>query len=196
MQFASISGPEIGYVYAIPVDGLQGLVDFFAAWEPAIEMIGADKWAEFEARSSKAVEYAQTSMIVLRPDLSFLPETTEISADKPFRKYHWVFIVPGKEEVFEEVARAYVSLWEENGFPVGWRIYQAMMGADLPMYLVVESAKDEAEYVAMTAEMQAALPDAAKELQAKMQQAVRRMEINEGWVRPELSYPAMETGGN
>jgi hypothetical protein len=195
IEFATISGPEIGYVFAIPVDGVQGVADFFTGWETSMSKIDADRMASLEARSSKAVEYAETSLIVLRPDLSYLPESTQISADQPFRKYHWVYVTAGMESVFEEVARDYVAMWSENELDYGWRIYQAVMGPELPMFLVVENATSEAEYVGITAEIQKKMASQTQKLGEKMQQATRKLEINEGWVRPELSYPPMATEG-
>jgi hypothetical protein len=131
------------------------MADLFANWEAATSQIA--NWAELEARSAECVDHAAASLIVLRPDLSYMAESTPISGERPFRKYYWWYAIPGKEQELEEVAKAYVELYESKGIDMGFRLYQTVMGPELPTYLVVENAASEADYHAQSAEVQAAL---------------------------------------
>lgn len=63
------------------------------------------------------------------------------------------------------------------------------MGPDIPMYVVVETAKDPAEYYANEMKVRSALAEAGQKLDEKAMQYARRAEIWDGWIRPDLSFP-------
>jgi hypothetical protein len=198
VQFQTIMSPEMGYTYAIPVQGFSGVDKAFGAWEGAMRAVGEEKWMAMDAKSKKAVDYYETSILAMRPDLSYNFEGTAISGDMPFRKYFWWHVIPGKELEAEAVAKEYAALYRAKEMEHGFRIYQAVMGPDLPMYLVVQSAKNEAEFTAREQGMEQMLGEEGMKLQQKSMAVTRKMVIQEGWVRPDLSFPQpkSETGGS
>ena len=95
---------------------------------------------------------------------------------------------PNFTETPERVAKAYVELYESNGIEHAFRTYQVVMGPDLPAYLIVESADNEADYWAAMSEVQELVGEEGKALSQEGMQYMRRLEINSGWVRADLSY--------
>jgi hypothetical protein len=188
-QFITISGPELGYAYVMQVEGFAGIDATHQAWEAAIAAVGPEKFMEMHGKFGEMMDHSAASVIMLREDLSYLPETVAITGDTPFRQYYWYYTIPGKELAMEAVAREYAALYESKGIESGWRIYQVMMGPDLPAYLVVLSAESEAAFIARSSEIEELLGDEVKELFNKSMKATRRLEVMEGWVRPDLSYP-------
>jgi hypothetical protein len=195
VQFIGISGLELGYAYAIPIQGFAGIDKAYTAWESAFETVGREKVDELTARTDKAIDHAESYVIVLRPDLSYLPETVALDPEQPYRKYYWWYLTAGMTDDFEAVAREFVELYGANGIENGWRIYQALSGSDLPMYLTVERAAGPYEYAARDREVTELIGDQASKLFAKALKTARRIKSSEGWIRPDLSYPRLESGG-
>ena len=189
MEFTAISGPEIGYVFATPVDGFDGLAKTFQNWEKAMMAAGPEKLGALMEKAGKSVDHQTSFVLMLREDMSYLPETTALTAEHPLRIYHWWYLKPGAEFAVEAVAKAYVELYKKHKIESGFRVYSAVIGADLPMLLVVETADDMAQYHAREQAIQAKLGEEGKKLGEKAMSLARRLEISHGYVRPELSFP-------
>lgn len=158
-------------------------------WETTIDAAGRDKFMAIQGKASAATDHGESFVLMLREDLSYLPETTALTAERPYRIYHYWYALPGKEQQVEAVVKEYVQLYKSKGLTSGWRIYQTIMGPDIPMYVVVETAKDPAEYYANEMKVRSALAEAGQKLDEKAMQYARRAEIWDGWIRPDLSFP-------
>ncbi len=198
IQFVTIDGPELGYAYVIPIEGSAGIDVFRQAFQTGVANIEADSWSAMQARMRAAVDYRKSIVIELRPNLSYLAETVEMDAELPFRKYHWYYVVRGEEAQFEKVAMDLVDLYSRFDIQRGFRIYEITLGDDLPSYVMVERAESEADYATRTATIQLAVGNDADALFGRILQFTRRIEVMEGVIRPELSFPPFElasTGG-
>lgn len=193
VSFMALSGPEVGYIYASPLESFADLDQMNRNWEAALSATG-EKGAKAMAQASKAVNHSASFVMVLREDLSYRLETTEISADMPYRHYSWWYTIPGKEMELEAVAKEFAQLYESNGIERGWRILQAANGPDLPLYLVIFNATDMASYHATSAEIDERLGDADDELLQRAMRTARRVESSYSFVRPDLSFPARGCG--
>ena len=189
VEYIAISGSQFDYAYVMPIDGFAGIDKIWQEWSAMVEAIGQEKWAEIEASSSKAVDHAQSTVLMLREDLSYNLEMTALTTDRPFRAYTYWFGIPGKTSELEGVAKEYAELYEAKGLDHGWRIYQTVMGPDQPVYLVVETAADEADYHATAKKNREALGDEGMKLNQKALKYARRVEEQHGWIRPDLSFP-------
>ncbi|MEE9133538.1 MAG: hypothetical protein V3U13_08260 [Gemmatimonadota bacterium] len=189
IEFITISGSEFSYSYVIPVEGFGGIDEAWKSWQAAMEAAGRDKFSEIEARTAKAIDHAESSVLMLRADLSYMVEATALTADKPFRMYHYWYAIPGKESELEGVAKEFAALYKAKGIDHGWRIYQAVMGPDLPMYLVVETAADEADYHATVKKVEEMAGEEGMKLNQKALKFARNIVIQHGWIRPDLSFP-------
>lgn len=194
IRYVGLSGMEVGYIYSVPIQGWMGLDKAWKDWEAARKAMGEKKWGEHMNRSAAMVDHGSTSIIMLRPDLSYLPETTAltVTTDRPYRHYNWWYVIPGKEQALEAVAKEYVELYRSKGIKTGWRVYQGVVGPDNPMYLVVETATDPAAYHAEQQRIEKMLGEAGQQLSAKALKFARRIVENDAWVRPELSFPMVE----
>ncbi|MDH3734246.1 MAG: hypothetical protein OEU54_11970 [Gemmatimonadota bacterium] len=191
LQWVSVYGPELGYSYIIPIQGLAG----FDRARSIIGMTRADahaRWAKSDGPTP--VEHVEQSVIELRPELSYLPRTVALNLDLPFRKYHWYHVIPGLEADFEGIATQIVDLFGGAGIEHGYRIYAYVIGADMPLYVMVERASDEADYASRTARIRETVGDRADALFGRLLQFARRVDVMEGSVRGELSFPAMGEG--
>lgn len=189
IQWTAVSGMEVGYIFVVPVKDFADLGKAFQKWEGAGEKMGMAKWQEHMARSQAMVDHTATSILALRNDLSYMPETAAFTTERPYRHYAWWYVIPGKEQAIEAVAKEFVDLYKTRNIQTGWRIYQHVVGPDLPMYLVVETAENAAAFEARTAKIRETLGEAGMRLEQKAMKLARRVEINDAWIRPDLSFP-------
>jgi hypothetical protein len=192
MQFVTISGPEMGYAYAVPGYGPNDYDAMNANWQAGVEKVGSQKFMDLMGSADRLVDSREMGYLALRPDLSYNPETVGFDPAKPMRHYTLLYVRPGQEMAFEAIGKKYQALYEKHDIDRGWRIYQYMTGSDLPAYMVVESAENEHDHHMINAEIDEVLGAEAQALFAEVGVTLRSVETRTGWVRPDLSYPPME----
>ncbi len=196
--FQTIATSEFQYLYVMPVDGFAGLGTMFEKFEGMMQQLGQDAVMKMQQSTAKTVTHGSNFAIMLRGDLSVNLEATEISASQPFRKYYWFHVIPGMEDQFEGVVKDYAKLYTSKQAGPGFRMYQVVMGPDLPLYLAVSSAEDEAAWAARDKMINQKLGYEMEQLWMRALKATQRLRVEEGMVRVDLSYPQPmgETGGS
>ena len=188
VQWTMIYGSEIGYAHVAPVSGfaqLDRLRGKFPTGNASLE----DRWDRLPVGQSPPVEWLESYVLELRPDLSYLPRTVDFDPTLPFRKYHWYHLIPGRQSAFEDIARQLVSLYGRHGIEQGFRIYEVLLGQDLPIFVLVERAEDEVDYASRAAGIRMQLGGLGDALFGRVLEYTRHLEVNEGMTRGELSYP-------
>lgn len=193
-SWVTIQGSEIGFSYVFAGTGPGDLDELNETWGGVMAKLG-DRGAKAMAKSDALVESRDMYFLMLRPDLSYRPDDVDISADKPFRHYTQLFVHPAKTKEFEASIPAWIAAYADAGVENGWLTYQYMTGSDLPAYLIVGSAKSEADFHARSAENESKLGDKIGELRAKTGPSLRKAKETSGMVRGDLSYPQFG-GGN
>ena len=188
VAWVTVQSQRLGYAYVTP-GGPAEMSGLNARWGAAMAALG-DRGADLMAKGEELVSSRDMYFLGLRPDLSYLPERVQITAEMPYRHYTQLFVHPSMVEEFEASLPAWISMNRDAGVEYGFRVYQYMTGADLPAYLVVQAAKTEAEFYGRQAELEARLGDRMQELRGRTGPTLRRAEDSGGWVRPELSFGA------
>lgn len=194
VAWVTITGAELGYTYAIPGYGPADMGKMNAAWGAAMTAVG-DAGARISAKSDALVQSREMYYLLLRPDLSYSPEAVAFKADEPYRHYVQFRVHAAKTAEFEASAKAWAKAYADHGVERGFRVYQYITGSDLPMYLLVENARDEVHHETLSAQIDNALGADQEPLMRQTGATLRSVREMEGWVRPDLSYPAM-SGGN
>jgi hypothetical protein len=189
IAYYAYSGPQIGYVYVLPIDDFADFAEIGEAFDAVAEEIG-EPWKEAGERSNTAADHFESGFYVHRPDLSYEPANPRLGEGEA-RMVHWDFwyALPDKTEDLEAVAKEFVELYVSKGLDTGWNVYQAITGGDLPLYVVSVLAKDEADFHANEARLNEIVGAEAEKLGMKALKAARRVEPFIGWFRPDLSYP-------
>lgn len=191
LEWVAIYGPELGYTYVIPIEGFGGIDEVRRNFATSREDVSS-RWASLAGTAATPIDNVDSSVLELRPQLSYLPRAVALDLELPFRKYHWYHVTAGMESRFEEVATRLVALYAEHDIEHGFRFYEVIVGEDLPLYVLVERAHDEADYAARTARIRATVGPAADALFGRILDYTRRVEVMEGMTRGELSYPPLE----
>jgi len=189
ITYYAYSGPQIGFVYVLPIDDFSHFSDIGDAFDAVAEEVGAP-WKEAGDRSNTATDYFESGFYVHRPDLSYEPANPRLSEEEA-QMVHWDFwyALPDKTDDLEAVAKEFVELYTSKGLDTGWNVYQAITGGDLPLYVVSVLARNEADFHANEARLNELAGAEAEKLGMKALKAARRVEPFIGWFRPDLSYP-------
>jgi hypothetical protein len=189
----AVSGPELGYIYAMPIDGFAGMDQMQANWTEAIEILGKEKMDEMLAPIAEAMESISIFHSIKREDLSYMPENPRLKKEEiKYVHYGFYYTHPGKAEDLEAIAKEFAELYKRKGIDSGWTIFQGVTGSDLPVYVVAMGAKSAADYYTNRERIREQLGEEAKKLGEKVDATIRKMEYKEGMLRPDLSYPGPE----
>lgn len=194
VSWVTITGPELGYTYTVAGMGPADMAEMNATWGAAMAQLGA-AGTRLQARGDALVESRETYYLLLRPDLSYQPAAVGFSSEEPYRHYVQFRVHPAKTAEFEASAKAWANAYGSHGAERGFRIYQYVTGSDLPMYLLVENARDEAHHATLSAQIEKTLGADREALMRGTGATLRSVKEFGGWVRPEFSYPSL-SGGN
>lgn len=189
VRFTTVSGPKLGYAYVAFVAGFTGLGAFRRDLAALLEDTGAEAWHRFERAAGEAVERAEAYVTLLRSELSYLPDAVALDAELPYRHYRWLHARPGHRAEVESLLRRAVELAWSRELDRGWRVYDMLLGDDLPCYLLVQRAADEADHQRGVAAVWHALGCEGRALARRGRRQLRRVQRMGGWIRPELSFP-------
>ena len=138
-----------------------------------------------------ANEYREDGLVALRPDLSYMPENPRLKPEE-INFYNWTFtyVLPGKEQALEEMAKKYKTLYQANNIPDGFLLYEVIMGKEQPLYILVQSAKNPSDY--FSTDYSEALGEEGAALQSKLWSVIRKVEYKQAWIDRDLSYSGQE----
>jgi hypothetical protein len=189
IQFSAASGAELGYVYAMPLESFGSMESLHASWEAAVEKIGMEKWREVAARGDAAVDHREAFFVRRRTDLSFVPDAPSVMPEEiGYVAYGFYYVIPGHEAQLEAMCRSFAELYGKLGMNDGWTVYQALTGADLPLYVIAHPAKSATDFHEHAERMQTAMGEEGMKLVMESYAHVRRFERREGRPRPDLGY--------
>lgn len=194
VQYMMISGPEMGYAHILMLpDGFNSMDPLREQWMKHIEAIGMERWMEVSAKADACVDRTAMIHAVYREDMSYIPEDPDITdTEVQFAQYHYIYVLPGAEQKMAEAAQKFKELYAEHGIRRGWNVYEHITGEDLPLFMVVEVGRDEAELAATIKKTQETLGEAGMELGYEAGKIFRKTKIMNGYPRFDLSYPAMD----
>jgi hypothetical protein len=187
--FNAFMSPDFTYTFAAPIPNLAGMDAINADFGALAQAAGAS-FADLNKRSGAATEYISESVIQLVPESSYTTAEPRIGPG-PARYFHYAlyYIIPGREAEAEAVGADYVKLFKAKGVKTGYTVYKTVMGPEMPLYIVSVGALDAADYHAEDAKVRAMLGAEMQALDARLSALVRRIEMREAVVRPDLSVP-------
>ncbi|NNG16744.1 MAG: hypothetical protein HKM89_09700 [Gemmatimonadales bacterium] len=190
LDWIAASGMGSWYLYAFPMQTMADMVTINQDWEAAVKAAGGP--AIF-AKSDQLVEYADAAIVAFRPDMSYIPANpSEAESAGNFR--HWSFWhpLPGKAQELEAVAREFAELYRANNMGSGWRMYQRIIGSELPAYIVASTGMSPADYHSTSEAANATLGAEAEALFQKAFAITRRVETRDGMMRPDMAAGAFK----
>lgn len=189
--FTVLQGDDLTYTYAARIKNFAG-IDTINAEFGALFQAAGDKMAALMQRGGPAMDHFAEFVVGEEPGMGYHPANPKLKIeDARYRRYTLYYVMPGKEEEAKAIAADFVALFKSKNVGNGYNLYWAVTGPDLPLLVVEQWAKDEADYLATDAAVNAAVGDAIKPLNQRALAITRRMETKSAWLRPDLSsWPA------
>jgi len=173
---------------------LDGFPQKMEAWE---EKTGGQA-EKLNQQIAKCVDSYSTSIVVFRPDLSYWPKESAFQLDfsQPFYQMRVkYYIKPEKYEEAQAVAKKIKELNEKKQSPMGYWMYESIVGQDGPMFVAAIGAKDKAAFVAMDKQGQENPDPEMEKVFSDNIHLLRKIETEEGTFIPEASYVPAGTFG-
>ncbi len=184
LSFSSLSGPA-GYSYVLP---LADMADFSKKSQEFMAATLAVGGMEVWDAANRLTDHGSGQFFVLRPGLSYTPaEPREAEKTGQIRAHDWWYVRTGHEPAIEKIASELAASYAENNIDTGWRVYQAVTGDDLPLYVVSSAATDPADHYANEARVGGLMGEAAQKLIQEALSHTRRVETTFARMRPDMS---------
>jgi hypothetical protein len=188
ISYTAASMDNFTYIYFSPVENLAAIDKMGESWSELEKKVGKQTFDNAMKGFDGCYPSHRNYLVRLRPDLSYNPGYGAGMADSMYyRSYDYYYIHPGMEEAAENVAKEWVALNKKVGMPDGYRLYSGSFGTDGPLFIVVQSARNAAEFGAQQAEWMKKAGDETMALMAKTWKVVRKFDTTRGRIRPELS---------
>ncbi len=182
---------DFSFLFSAPLENTADLQVLGNTMNELMAMIAPEAGQKIQKLLEDTTEYRQDGLLVTRPDLSYMPESPRLKPEE-INFYRWSFasILPGKEKEFEETAKKYLPLMRSKNIPDGFLVYQVIMGKELPLYVLVQSAKNPADYFSI--DHSETLGKEGQELQSKLWSFIRKLEYKNAWIDRDLSHIVQE----
>lgn len=188
ITYVAASLDNFTYIYFTGVDGLSGVDKMEASWGELEKKVGKQAFDAAMKMFDDCYPSHKNYLVTMRPELSYKPEYgAALTSDLRFRAYDYYHIHPGMEVAAEEIAKEWVALNKKIGAEEGYRLYASSFGSDSPTFVVVNSAKDELDYVTRREAWLKKAGDEARALWVKTWSVVRKFDTVTGMIRPDIS---------
>jgi hypothetical protein len=192
LSFTTFMTPDFHYIYVAPIANFAAYDAMQGEFGRARDTVGASRWDDFMRRGSDAMVSYNESVMLWRPDLSYMPANPRLAqADRRYYRWDFHYLNPGQEKESEAIARDFAALFRQKNMTDSFNIYTAVLGTDLPLLLVAIPARSESDLLAADERINSALGADIRPLHQRAMAITRRFERREGTLRPDLSYPGM-----
>lgn len=181
------------YTSIIPVSDFDGLAKYYRMSADVMKKIGNDKFEAAMKKFDGCYNTHRNYLLTLRNDLSYKP-AYGLNPDDGlnFRHIDYLYVIPGKENEMMDVIKAWKEMCTQKNIEEGYRIYVSSMGMEMNMILVVQPAKDRTDFSMISDKQDKILGKEAGDLWKKLLSVSQKIEHNNGYMRPDLSYKPTE----
>jgi hypothetical protein len=187
--YTAVSTEDFRYLFFTTVENDAGVSIMDNAFAELEKKIGATASQDAMKAFVGCYESHRNYLIRQFPDLSYKPEYgSQISEGMNFRHWDFYFVHSGKEQEAIAIAKEWKALYAKKSIAEGYRLYMGDLGSDMPLIIVVQSAKDAVDFYSKAAAIQKTLGEESQKLLAKTWSVVRKFDHIDGMIRPDLSY--------
>ena len=178
-------------LFSVPLENTADLQVLKDTMNELMAKIAPEPAQKIQTLLEGTTESREDGLIALRPDLSYIPENPRLKPEET-NFYNWTFtyILPGKEQAMEDMAKKYKALYQEKNIPDGFMVYEVIMGKEQPMYILVQNAKNPGDY--FSTDHSETLGEEAAAIQGKLWSVIRKVEYKQAWIARDLTYIVQE----
>lgn len=171
--------------FVAPIESHAAIDDVFKHFAQMPE----EEWSALVKHFSGTYDSEKIQTIMLRPDLSHMPEEPRLEPEEEkFMQMSFCYVIPGKEKEFEENFRQIMMLLKSKNIPSAVKTHFGLTGTDNPVYIYTISAKNSSDYHVQHAKELEIAGDEVGKFWNKILGCLRKYENKTCWYRPDLSY--------
>lgn len=180
---------DFHYYYVTPIEFKYSELDSIRKYGKKNYSANPEKWDAVWEKFEGTYEYYIPKLIVQNEELSYKPENPRLNSEERMF-YYWMFcyVLPTKTSEFKDVLKKWKELYKNKNISDGFNVYWGAMGVEQPLYIVIMSGKDNADFWNQASLRRETLGEEAKQLWKEGGKLLRKYETKEGWYRPDLSY--------
>lgn len=175
---------DFTYLYVVPIENMAHFDKPF--WAEAIEKMGAENFSKAINGCEDCIESQDDHVYTRNADLSYA--TAGSGEDNTYARWSGYYFKPEKGEKAMKIAKKWKDWHSKHNSGASYSLYTGGLGAEAPMIVIFESAKDAAALNVLDQKIEAMMDEEGKLLREKTLSVVRKIEIKEGYLRPDLSY--------
>lgn len=179
---------DLTYDYVAPMASLDDLAKIPSTFATLAGKMGEAKFADLMRRANAAMLSWDDVVIRERPDLGYAPANPRVSvAETSVVRFDFYYLRPGTEGELDQLAKDWRALTTAKGIADGYRVFEAVVGPELPLLVVATPGKDATDLAtAWAANVKIGGAD-WQTLMARTLGLCRRFETKVGTLREDLS---------
>ncbi len=180
---------DFHYICVWPLENYADITSWDKAAGELADKVGKEQWQALWKRMVNSYEYRHDSTYYLVPELSYTPENPRLKSEEGnFFFWDIYYIHTGKGTEFAEIIKKFMSLCKSKKITEGLNTLYGDIGTDIPVFAFSGRAKDAADFYTHNNKMWEMLGKEGEMLYEKMLPFIRKNEVKQGWLRPDLSY--------
>ncbi len=179
---------DLSYDFVAPMATLDDLAKLPTTFATLAERMGEAKFADLWSRANATMLSWDDVVIRERPDLGYAPANPRVSVEETaVVRFDSYYLRPGTEGQVDQLAKDWRALATAKGIRDGYRIFETVVGPELPLLIVATPGKDATDLATAWA---ANAKTGGAEWQALMARTLglcRKFETRVGTLRGEFS---------
>ena len=141
-RFDSYKTDDLHYLAVWWLNGSADLDKLWAAWEAMGKKWG-EGFADWEKKTFATMSHYETSLWIVRPDLSYMPANED-----ELKYFVWgkMPIKAGHQQSIEELIKKTIKIHEKHEIPYAWSASEGWIGVDYPTLSFVEWSASPGTY--------------------------------------------------
>lgn len=195
-SFQALAGEDLSYAFVSPVSGFAEMGEIFGQFMALAAKPGS-RFGELMERAGPTIDHIDEWVFLELPDASYVPAQPRLRPEEErYVEMIFYYVEPGREAAADALGADIRKVYAAKGFPYGYRVFKAALGADMPLYVATIPAKDPADLAALHALEREMLGADYVANGERIMAITRRMDFNRYWIRPDLSLrPAAAPAG-
>jgi hypothetical protein len=190
--FDAYSTDDFHYYFVLPMKSFAD-IDATQRALASVAQKMPEKFGDLMRRGGATMDHSNEWIVRLRPDLSYWPDQPRVKAmDARSMRLDFYYLQPGTEVEVDGIAKAWISAQTEKKITNGYNLYEAVMGADLPLVIVQFFGSSDADIANASMQDVQKLGEQGMALNTRTFANVRHFETKYVKDRPDLStlHPA------
>jgi hypothetical protein len=191
-HYDAVSTDDFHYYFVLPMKSfgdVDKIMQTFMVDLP--QKVGKEKVSDLMRRGGATMEMTREWILVRRDDISYSPAKPRLNVEEATHfQYDFYYLKPGMEDMVDQISNEWKAALQAANINDGFTVYQAAVGGDLPLVVVVNRGRSAADLATQTARNMETLGEKGRTLLGKTFSTVRKFETKIGRLRPDLSNPA------